>query len=278
MTRRQRTRRPSLRHLLAPLLVLVFTVPLQARAAAAQPAVDPEEEAPRIYARDCASCHGTTGQGTNRGPSLVGVGRASIDYYLSTGRMPIPDGAPWLPLTSDAQPDIEDRTAIPTRGDPRYPPPVIRALVDHVALLTGGGGPDIPDVRTDPALLGEGGRLYRLYCAACHAWSGGGGPLYRRLAPSLQPSTPTQAAEAMLIGPGEMPEFSSELLTEEEVNAIVSYVDFLDDRPAPGGFPIWYLGSVGEGLVAAVVGLGALVLVALVITGRSPRRRSEVGS
>ena len=42
---------------------------------------------------DCAICHGADAKGTNRGPSLVGVGRASVDYELTTGRMPITNPA-----------------------------------------------------------------------------------------------------------------------------------------------------------------------------------------
>src|SRR5439155_13424616 len=43
-----------------------------------------------LYQQDCAWCHGVDGEGTTRGPSLVGVGAASADFMLRTGRMPIP--------------------------------------------------------------------------------------------------------------------------------------------------------------------------------------------
>lgn len=52
----------------------------------------------------------------------------------------------------------------------------------------------------------------------------------------------------------------------------MTYVDGLDDRPRPGGFPIWYLGSFGEGGVAIVVGLGMLLLVAAVLGARRKDR------
>src|SRR5436305_9794728 len=45
--------------------------------------------AQRTYLADCAVCHGERATGTKQGPSLVGVGPASIDYVLSTGRMPL---------------------------------------------------------------------------------------------------------------------------------------------------------------------------------------------
>src|SRR5260221_2253862 len=41
-----------------------------------------------VFLADCAVCHGSKGEGTSAGPSLVGVGAAAIDYWVSTGRMP----------------------------------------------------------------------------------------------------------------------------------------------------------------------------------------------
>lgn len=46
------------------------------------------EEGKKLYSVGCASCHGTGGQGTSDGPSLVGVGSASVDFQVGTGRMP----------------------------------------------------------------------------------------------------------------------------------------------------------------------------------------------
>ncbi|MCZ9340541.1 cytochrome c, partial [Streptomyces sp. TRM76130] len=46
------------------------------------------EEGKQLYAVGCATCHGTGGQGTTDGPSLVGVGAAAVDFQVGTGRMP----------------------------------------------------------------------------------------------------------------------------------------------------------------------------------------------
>ncbi|MEU3610340.1 cytochrome c, partial [Streptomyces sp. NPDC035033] len=46
------------------------------------------EEGKKLYSVGCASCHGTGGQGTTDGPSLVGVGSAAVDFQVGTGRMP----------------------------------------------------------------------------------------------------------------------------------------------------------------------------------------------
>ena len=53
---------------------------------------DPVERGEELYLLQCVSCHGVGGAGTPRGPSLRGVGAASADFYLSSGRMPAPEG------------------------------------------------------------------------------------------------------------------------------------------------------------------------------------------
>lgn len=45
------------------------------------------EEGKKLYAVGCSSCHGTSGQGSSDGPSLVGVGSAAVDFQVGTGRM-----------------------------------------------------------------------------------------------------------------------------------------------------------------------------------------------
>lgn len=262
----------------------IVAPPAAATAGVARSQQGPPERTPDsaavVYAQDCASCHGVDGRGTSRGPTLVGVGRASVDYYVSSGRMPLSEEAPWLPQLRDAQPDVGDeRDYVPRRGPavgkpPVYAPELVRGLVDYVDALTGGGGPDIPQVDVDPELAGEGGRLYRLNCAACHSWSGGGGALYGRRAPPLEPATPVQVAESMIIGPGEMPAFPA--LSPREVDAVTSYVvGPLRAEPVDAGFGLFGLGSAGEGLAAVAIGLGGLLLVSAVVGGRAPSQVTE---
>ena len=220
-------------------LAAVWSTP--ASGSAARPQVR-TADVTATFQRDCAVCHGADGAGTNRGPSLLRVGRASTDYMLSTGRMPIKD------------PDEKTE-----RHAPKYPPAMIRGLVDHVEAL-GPGGPDIPDVDTAAGDLPDGGELFRLQCAACHAWAGDGGALLHREAPDLHRSTPTQIAEAVRVGPGTMPAFGDAALTDEQLNSVAAYVRYLADPKDRGGQPLWHLGPLAEGGVAWVVGIGALIL------------------
>jgi quinol---cytochrome-c reductase cytochrome c subunit len=196
-----------------------------------------------LYQQACASCHGQRGEGTQRGPGLIGVGAASAHYYLSTGRMPIAE---------------EDRT--PSRGEPAFGQADIDALVDFVAAL--GGGPPIPSVDPAAGHLAEGERLYQDNCAACHSATGIGGALTSgQVAPSLAPSTPLQITEAIRVGPGAMPTFDPETLDDRQVDSIARYVGELQRGGDPGGHGLGRVGPVTEGLVAWVIGLGLLVLV-----------------
>lgn len=230
-----------------PLLVVALATPLLL--AATQPAEEPEElpdtGAEQVYLRDCATCHGAEGEGSARGPELIGVGAASVDYYLSTGRMPIDD------------PGDQVR-----RNEAAYSAELADALVEYVVGL-GGDGPPIPELDLEGADLGTGGTLYRLQCAACHTWSGTGGALLEREAPSVLPATPTESAEAIRVGPGSMPGFGTAALNEEELNDVVAYVEFLKEPRDRGGIPLWHLGPLAEGLVVWVVGLGVLILLGM---------------
>ena len=76
-------------------------------------------------------------------------------------------------------------------------------------------------------------------------------------------ATPVQVAEAMLIGPGEMPVFSG--LPQGQRDAVVSYVAFLQAQPNPGGVSIGAIGPVPEGFAAWVLGLGLILIVVLVV-------------
>ena len=198
-----------------------------------------------LYLQNCASCHGTGGEGNQLGPTLVGVGAASADFYLRTGRMPL--GAPGQR---------------PIRQEPVYDEEQIQALVGVVAGF--GEGPEIPQVSAGGDLR-RGWELYQANCAACHAASGtgnavGGGAV----AVGLGHATAVQVAEAMLIGPGVMPRFEFD---QAERDAVIAYVEFLQTAPNPGGAPIGGYGPVAEGFVSVVIG-SILVLLAVRFVGR----------
>jgi ubiquinol-cytochrome c reductase cytochrome c subunit len=205
-----------------------------------------------LFRTGCASCHGADGDGTDIAPSLVGAGAAAADFQLTTGRMP------------DTDPDAE-----PESKPPAYEPDEIDALVAYVASL--GPGPPIPDVEHPPGDLTEGGELFLLNCAACHSASANGGALSSgRNAPTLHGATSTQIGEAMRTGPGEMPRFGNDTLTDQQVNSIVTYVRYLRDPEHPGGLDLGNVGPITEGLVALLFGLVVLAFVCHWIEPKEP--------
>jgi ubiquinol-cytochrome c reductase cytochrome c subunit len=219
------------------------------RASANAPAQTQAADVRQIFLADCATCHGADAHGTNRGPTLVGVGRASVDYYLTTGRMPITDPAFFL-----GNPDAEIK-----RHAPYYPPATITALEEYIETLTGPGGPPIPDINLR-ANRAAGGELFRLQCAACHAWAGDGGALLHREAPELHDATPTQVGEAVRVGPGLMPAFGHAAIDDRQLDQLVAYVHYLAHPEDRGGNPLWHLGPFAEGFVAWTIGMTVLLL------------------
>ena len=230
-------------------------------ALAAQPV--PRADAIRTYLSDCAVCHGADAHGTSTGPTLSGVGVASIDYELTTGRMPLVQSPARNPANGVLQPlpgvQLPDADAKTERHDPAYPPEMIEALDKYVGELSA-GGPDIPDVDPTAGDLAAGGTTFRLQCAACHAWAGDGGALLHREAPQLHAATPTQIAEAIRVGPGTMPAFGFAAISPDDLNSVVAYVRYLDHPKDRGGLPLWHLGPFAEGAIAWLIGMTVLLL------------------
>jgi ubiquinol-cytochrome c reductase cytochrome c subunit len=227
---------------------VLVTAVLCAVAAGTASASAPEAPPPsstagrQTYLADCATCHGSRGRGTERGPSLEDVGMASIDFMVRTGRMPLPSPG-----------------AATRRRSPAYSAEQQRAVIRYAASLSG-GGPGIPDVQPDRGRIAQGGELYRLQCAACHSWAGNGGALVEREAPSVAPAGPTEIAEAVRTGPGTMPVFGSAAISDRQLDDLVAFTDDLDHLDDRGGWGLAHLGPLSEGAVAIVVGLGLLVV------------------
>jgi ubiquinol-cytochrome c reductase cytochrome c subunit len=234
------------------LLALAFGLGTRATASPVRHAAPFEPGA--VFLRDCATCHGATGEGTPRGPQIRNAGGALTDYELSTGRMPL------------TRPDD-----LPKRRPPRYSRPEINALVDYVSAF-GGGGVPVPTVDINGADLPRGGELFRLNCAACHSWSGTGGALLGREAPPVTASTPVEVAEVIRTGPGSMPSFGAESLSDEDVRAVAAYVELLHHPDDRGGTPLLHLGPLPEGAVAWIVGIGAMLLFVSWVGEREPKR------
>ncbi|MCU1425703.1 MAG: c-type cytochrome [Microbacteriaceae bacterium] len=211
------------------------------------------DEGSKLFAANCATCHGMALQGTQEGPTLIGVGEASVDFQVGTGRMPL----------AATGPQAEEKPV-------QFTEEQVEALYTYVGSVS--PGPGLPDSETtagegDAAL---GAELFRINCAMCHNVAGAGGALTQgKYAPSLEGVSSTHVYEAMVTGPQNMPVFNNNNLTLEDKADVITYLQYLDENPSPGGFNLGNLGPVSEGLFIWIFGLGAIVAITVWLTAKS---------
>jgi ubiquinol-cytochrome c reductase cytochrome c subunit len=212
------------------------------------------EEGKTLFDTSCVTCHGANGQGVqDRGPSLIGVGAAAVEFQVETGRMPA--------AKQEAQ--IE-------RKPPVFNADQARQLGEYIQSL--GGGPQVPfDGQTAPeGDIAAGGELFRVNCSSCHAFSAGGGALSSgKYAPPMTESTDRQLYAAMLTGPQNMPVFGDNQLTPQQKYDIIAYVQNMKSDVDPGGWGLGRFGPTTEGIAIFLFGMVALAFAALWIAGKS---------
>jgi ubiquinol-cytochrome c reductase cytochrome c subunit len=204
-----------------------------------------------LYLENCASCHGTAANGVPASgtsgayPNLVGLGPATIDFWIESGRMPA----------------ANPRSVQARRGTPRLNHSQALAIAAWINSLSP-AYPGIPQVNLKNANVSDGAALFALNCAACHTIEGDGDALASgTYAPSLRNIPANQVVEAIRTGPGNMPRFTGNL-SDYQVADIVKYVTTEIQHPQnPGGLGLGGLGPVAEGFVGLLLGVGLLALV-----------------
>ncbi|NUL02766.1 c-type cytochrome [Streptomyces lunaelactis] len=220
------------------------------------------EEGKKLYTVGCASCHGTGGQGTSDGPSLVGVGSAAVDFQVGTGRMPAQQPGAQVPK----------KKVIYSQSE-------IDQLAAYIASL--GAGPIVPTEKQyspEGADIAKGGDLFRTNCAGCHNFTGEGGALTNgKYAPSLEGVDPKHIYEAMQTGPQNMPSFPDTTMPEKQKQDIIAYIQTVNGEEAesPGGLNLGGLGPVSEGLFGWIFGLGALIAVAIWVAAHTAKAKKS---
>ncbi|MGW3101964.1 cytochrome bc1 complex diheme cytochrome c subunit [Streptomyces sp. NPDC001100] len=220
------------------------------------------DEGKKLFAVGCASCHGTGGQGSSDGPSLVGVGAAAVDFQVGTGRMPAQQPGAQIPAKKVIYSQAE-----------------IDQLAAYIASL--GAGPVIPtknEYGPEGSDIAKGGELFRTNCAQCHNFTGKGGALtHGKFAPSLEGVAPKHIYEAMQTGPQNMPSFPDTTLSSKNKKDIIAYLNAVngDNTESPGGLELGGLGPVSEGLFAWIFGLGALIAVAVWVAARTAKAKKS---
>lgn len=260
------------RHPLAAFVVLVlalatmgtvfaaFLSPSDASAASGTSTAQQIANGKALYQTSCSSCHGSMGEGSSYGPSLVGSGAAAVDFQVSTGRMPAQQpGA-----------QIQKKAVLYTQEQ-------IDDMAAYIDSL--GGGPAIPDssqYAVDDNLVQLGGVLFRTTCSQCHNFAGQGGALTDgKYAPALTQTNPKAIYEAMLTGPQNMPNFPDTVISPLEKQAIISYIVTMRDEPNYGGAGLGRLGPTSEGLFIWTFGLIALLLFAVWIAAHTTKASAE---
>ena len=208
----------------------------------------------QLFLANCATCHGLDAEGrrnidaggdeASNAPSLIGVGAASVDFQVGTGRMPLQATAPQAP-----------------EAPVRFTDEEVKQIAAYVQSL--GPGPEIPDADAVDPQDGDASRgslIFRTNCAMCHNFAGKGGALTRgKYAPSLDGVSPTHIYEAMVTGPQSMPVFNDRTVDPQAKRDIIAYLKTVQEQPSPGGLAIGSIGPVSEGLVAWAVGMVALI-------------------
>ncbi|WP_267423192.1 MULTISPECIES: cytochrome bc1 complex diheme cytochrome c subunit [unclassified Curtobacterium] len=211
-------------------------------------------EGQKLFASNCATCHGLSAQGTSEGPSLIGVGAASVDFQVGTGRMPLAQQGP----QGEEKPE-------------QFTNDQVDAMAAYVASL--GPGPSVPSqslTNGEDGDAAEGAELFRINCAMCHNVAGAGGALTEgKYAPNLHSVTGKHIYEAMQTGPQNMPVFNDLNITPEQKADIITYLKYVQDNKSPGGFALGSLGPVAEGLFIWIFGLGAVVAMTVWLTAKS---------
>jgi ubiquinol-cytochrome c reductase cytochrome c subunit len=213
------------------------------------------EEGKQIFLKGCSSCHGLNAEGGAIAPSLIGVGAASVDFQVGTGRMPMAD------MSTQAM-----------RKKPVYNAEETAALAAYVASLA--PGPAIPEESVlnyeRDGNTAQGGELFRNNCAMCHNFAGQGGALTQgKYAPTLMGVEPKHIYEAMITGPQSMPVFSDKTITPAEKLSLIRWITSAEAEPNLGGATMGRIGPVTEGLLAWILGIGLLIGIAVWLTTRA---------
>ena len=197
-------------------------------AAAAQSELTPaqEQEAETIFANQCATCHGSDGLGRvipgtdDKAPALAGNPDVTVPYVdltIRVGRMPPPDAKPF---------DNRARHVLYTDAQ-RH------ALVVYLTEQFDLAG-EVPKPADGDAAAGR--EVYAANCAQCHGSTGAGGVAGAGAwTPPVVDRGAVAVAEAIRVGPFEMPRFGPEQISDAQIGDVVA---FLDEVAAEPGTPL----------------------------------------
>jgi mono/diheme cytochrome c family protein len=164
--------------------------------------------------KNCAQCHGMSGEGTAAAPSLL-INPIAYANFLSQLRRPI-DTMPVVRESDVSDAQVADLYAF------------VRSLTPAAASATGGG-----------AAAGNaenGKRIYTAYgCYACHGYMAQGAGTGPRLGPR-----PIALANMIkeLRHPSEMPPYTEKVISDAEIADIHAFLQSLPEPPKLDSIPL----------------------------------------
>lgn len=225
-----------------------------ARAQTAEPAIQDAlvTRGAAVFQSNCAACHGTRGQGGSgtgdaAGPPVRELALAYFDLTVRTGRMPIADRS--LGVYSEMLSEA-DREAVVAYAAQE---------LDNIGV--------VPTV--EPGNPARGQELYVRNCAACHGAAADGGISGAEVfVPGLVGLDGVAIAAAIRVGPFEMPGFDPAVLSDDDIDDIVGYLEAVDasDRTLIG---LREVDQAVAGLLAA--GLAIVAGIVLFVVSRARR-------
>ncbi|HUH82224.1 MAG TPA: cytochrome c, partial [Solirubrobacteraceae bacterium] len=178
-----------------------------------------------LYQEHCSSCHGLNLTGVpGVAPSLRDVGPGPVDFYLSTGRMP-----------------LQSPRDEPMRQTPMFTRRQIDALIAYISKF---GGPAAPTADPSKGNLALGLHEFTLHCAGCHQMVARGGMFAGAWVPDLEQATAQQVAEAARMGPYLMPHFDAKQIDQHQLDSIARYVLWTHHPADNGGWSIYNIGPI----------------------------------
>lgn len=174
----------------------------------------------------CAMCHGLEGQGSVIAPPIAGDSAQLIQAMVRFG----PGG---MPAFTEDQLGAERLEAIITYLDSiepvakltwvsATPPPDPQPTTSNITINDGAEGATTEDTSAGQALYVSNG------CASCHGQNAEGG-----VGPALAGIIGEQAVDMVRNGDNVMPAFSVDMLSEDDLTAIVTYLQSLTTE-SPG--------------------------------------------
>lgn len=197
-----------------------------------------------IFEQRCAKCHGEYGQGIS---AVVSIAGPSLQAEHDRGRV---------------------ITAVET--GPKHMPSFIRTLsLPEIRAVASYVTDSIAVIPLHGGNIGEGGELFRVYCAPCHRTDVRGGALafVGANAPDISRKSLALVAGAIRWGPGGMPAFPPSVVNDQQLASIVEYIRYVQRPASPGGIPMNWYGPVAEGFAAWLIVFVIVILTTWIEKG-----------